>query len=792
MKIRKVSTEQFAGIRDREVCFDDGINVVYGKNESGKSTLVNLISRTLFQDAKTDRRKDKDFIANCFPGEMKDTTAKSGYIQGKVAFETENGEYIVTKEWGDEPVCKLSTPSGMFKKQSDVNEEIKNALIYGEGIYSEMLFSSQYNTDISLKTILNASENSDAKKEITDVVTKAFSESDGISSEDIEKAIDKKIEELEGKGGHWDRENNAPVRRASRWTNGIGELHSAYYAFDDAKEVVRKVSELENEVTKAESAFRKAKSEKDEAESKYSRFVEFVSFLETRGERNKNLERLNSDLLKFESDAKKWPETVRKLKKAESLAKEEKDRETLERYNEAKPISESVFALEKKLEFMRCPTEEDIAEAKAVNSRIEVLKNRLCGINLSAAVQMFSENSLEVKSLVTGEDLYNGEENLIIKEAVSLRIPGIMEMQLAPANVDFEKTEQELVKNKATLSRILIKYGADNIAPLEKLAKDYAEIENEIRDKKIRIDRITGFVPFSNLEKEVSLINDEPREMEEIENDIYEICGYEDVSSFIVKSKAIISSFEDNYETHEKLAERIENCRKAISDYENSEKEAENIPEEYLSITDSQNYLKELKDAIDRANDNCMDASEAKTAALVNLGNYSESHPDPKSAVEEAERKFIEQSSLLCHWIHIKKVFADVRESFRGNPMHDLSESFTKYLGIISGKRISSEFPDEEKLDMNIYSGNNKLDYDKLSEGTKETVSLAFRLAVLDHLFPDGGGVIVFDDPFTDMDAERTERSCELIRECAQRHQVIFLTCKEEYTDMLGGNEIQI
>ena len=55
MKIKKVATEQFAGIRDREVDFDDGINIIYGKNESGKSTLVNLISRTFFQDAKTDR-----------------------------------------------------------------------------------------------------------------------------------------------------------------------------------------------------------------------------------------------------------------------------------------------------------------------------------------------------------------------------------------------------------------------------------------------------------------------------------------------------------------------------------------------------------------------------------------------------------------------------------------------------------------------------------------------------------------------------------------------------------------
>ena len=93
---------------------------------------------------------------------------------------------------------------------------------------------------------------------------------------------------------------------------------------------------------------------------------------------------------------------------------------------------------------------------------------------------------------------------------------------------------------------------------------------------------------------------------------------------------------------------------------------------------------------------------------------------------------------------------------------------------------------------MNIYSGNKLLDYGKLSEGTNETASLAFRLAVLDHLFPEGGGVIVFDDPFTDMDTDRTVQSCELIKECAQRHQVIFLTCKDEYADMLGGNKIRM
>ena len=97
-----------------------------------------------------------------------------------------------------------------------------------------------------------------------------------------------------------------------------------------------------------------------------------------------------------------------------------------------------------------------------------------------------------------------------------------------------------------------------------------------------------------------------------------------------------------------------------------------------------------------------------------------------------------------------------------------------------------------ERFDTTLSSGDYALACDYLSEGTKDTVLLAFRLAMLKHLFPEGGGLAVFDDPFTDMDPARLSRACALIQEFARQNQVIFITCDEKYRNMLDGNVIEL
>lgn len=66
------------------------------------------------------------------------------------------------------------------------------------------------------------------------------------------------------------------------------------------------------------------------------------------------------------------------------------------------------------------------------------------------------------------------------------------------------------------------------------------------------------------------------------------------------------------------------------------------------------------------------------------------------------------------------------------------------------------------------------------SVGSKELVGLCTRIALADAVFQRETPVLIFDDPFVNLDDRRTERAKALLKELAKRYQIIYLTCKEE------------
>lgn len=790
MKIREIYCEQFAGIRGCKIPFNDGVNVVYGKNESGKSTIANLISRTLFQNVRLDGRRDKkDFIDLYFPADKKGDAVKGDTIDGKITFETEKGSYTLEKEWGADSGCKLKTPDGStIRDQDTINEVLREALLYGEGVYSDMLFSSQRNTDTSLETILNASKKSDAKQEITDAVSKAFAETDGISIDAIEQAITAKVDEIAGK--HWDFDRKAPARKAGRWSTGLGKILETYYALEDAKDELSKIVESEEKVKDATEKYKQAAEAYRLADEECRRFSEYAKTLSALKAQADIIKRLKEDIEKFNEALKKWPEYVTQLKSAKKLQQEKEDRDLLDKYEYAKKIQDEIEKLRAGIATPE-PQQEEVNAVREDEEKISALENKLRGMNLSAAINMFGDNEIEIISLLTGEKIDVADGKADIAQAVKITVPGVMEMSLSPANVNVAEIEKEIAQRKDKIAGIFKRYNVESSRELEELLRTIDDIKRNIKAKEERLELILKPMTYDEIRAKAQAITDCVRTKEEIDADILKLCNGADISRFISTTENEIEHYIKEYTSVDTLKTKLDDSKSKLEEKEESVQCTENVPEEYTEISDPEKYLKNLENERDQKLDSRDEASKDKVAAETALKQLE----DLQSAQEkkdDAQRVFDEQKALLNHWLNIKRAFDEQKKTVKSNPMKGLAESFTSYLAVITNSQIDSEFPEDGKLDMKIYSGDNLVDYRKLSEGTKETVSLAFRLAVLDHLFPDGGGVIVLDDPFTDMDIERVKQSCALIKKCAQRHQVIIMTCREEYAETLGVEPINI
>ena len=58
LKIQKLKINQYGKLKNKEIEFNDNINLIYGKNEAGKSTLLSYIVNSFYGISKTKKGKE--------------------------------------------------------------------------------------------------------------------------------------------------------------------------------------------------------------------------------------------------------------------------------------------------------------------------------------------------------------------------------------------------------------------------------------------------------------------------------------------------------------------------------------------------------------------------------------------------------------------------------------------------------------------------------------------------------------------------------------------------------------
>lgn len=178
MKINNLKINGFGNIKNKEIELKNGINIIYGKNEAGKSTLLKFIYCTLYGASRNKNGKEISDYEKYMPWD-------AGEYSGKMEYELDNKEtYEVFREFGKKNPKIYNEKLEDISKSFNINKTKGIEFFYEQTKIDEELFKSTVMVEQGESKLDKNSQNTLIQK-ITNLI------STGADNISYKKAIDK-------------------------------------------------------------------------------------------------------------------------------------------------------------------------------------------------------------------------------------------------------------------------------------------------------------------------------------------------------------------------------------------------------------------------------------------------------------------------------------------------------------------------------------------------------------------------------------------------------------------------
>lgn len=802
MHIKSFSTNRFAGLEDVNINFEDGLNVILGENESGKSTIINGIQSSIFKNIKLlkNNNKDKDFIKNFMP------ISGGDFIDGKVIISTESGDYEVFREWSNNPNILLKTPNGdLIKDENRVNTILKEALIFGESTYSSIVFAKQKDLKKSIDNII---VDEDITKELSDLLRQTLMELDGVSIDVIKKNLDLELDDLYKR---WNIEKNYPENNRginNPYKVGIGKVLESFYEKENLRIVTDRAFENEKNFEEVSIKLKEISEYRNKCHSEKIDLEVLSEDINKRSILESNMALINKNLNEYTDINTQWPKNEQKLefyieelekleKRKEKFEKELlevkksiRKRELIQRIDKIKKINSEKDILEESLKNRKNIVDEDISLLESLNKEI---------INIETAInagKMILKLNNSKKEIFIKRDL---EKEEALEENIEYSSKGFISIsnedfsiEIKSGEIDYDELSKKHLLLKSDFENSLKRLEIKDIEEGKENNKNIKEIQYNILKKSEEINYILSNSKLEDLQEEL-------KDLEDIEENIDEsLINFElkNINNEIIEKKSTIkineekiNFWKEKYGTQDRLFDMVIEEKTNLKLKEKEYEKLKPLPKEFES-TDS--FLKRLSFLKEKSSNLDEEVLRLRTLHLEAKNNLSdETYEELKKSSIEAQRNFEKNLNRGIKLLKIQKVFFQVKEDLEMDPMESLVKEFKRVLSTITlGKYDNSSI--DETFEIELLKNGNKVPLELLSAGTYDSVALAFRFAILKHLFEENSGYVILDDCLVDLDPIRKKEAVALIQEFGKENQIIFTTCDPTTAQMLGGNIIEL
>ncbi len=726
--IRRLFTKNFKKFNEKELQFNRGLNVLRGKNESGKSTIMHALLTTLFTDVNTRSKNFFDDITSWQTG------SKDIYLELDISSNGDN--YKLVRNFANKTQF-LENQAKQIKLEDhkQILEKLENELsIPNENVFKATCFVSQ-------AEVTNIQFDNDMKTALQRVGSVS---SAGANLQENIKDLEKELKNLE-------RGLNAPSKNP-------GLIKTTQ---DQLEETKRLLKEKQNDWEK----FVKSKTEGDQASDKLTEINQKIEEKEKLLKNYKTLEEAQKQLKTVDSQLKEITSQLNSINKQQLELKQiQASMQTFQGFAKTAPdqlekITEKLTQLRQIVKTKKATLEDltdDLAKVRK-EERLEYMqyvssRSTEWTFGLGGAGAIF----LAIIMILAG---IQQNANLISYLGGIVFIGGIIFIIIALAKLYIKSKYSKVEK-------------VEDSSQAKALEAQIKKLSTEIDSTKAQEMQLTQNFNITEPDEfftKKAKFNTLLTEAERLRNTIKGQLGGKDLQEIETKQ-------------NELLQEKKEIETNQMTD---DVKAAKLTPNDYLKVRRELDMLQIEKKRNEKTTTTSQVRAQDSDVTKEQLNEIEER----EEYLEEKLERLTKRTEVISQTLQYLEQAIKNTSSTAGK---QIAEEVRAFLPRLTQNNYSDFqlTQDYEVLVKHNSTGKMVKPTERLSLGTADQIYFLTRIALSKVLLQGNLKYLFLDDPFVTFDAERLEITKQILQEISQNTQIFLFTHNENYSQW--GNLVEI